>query len=391
MVLHGTPTPPDTTAIARGVSRGHPAGGERQLTVVTCSISGTSFAKQLGLMVEFLPHLERLPRVWMGCSGGALACWMALLTRLDVGKLREILGTFHSSSYSRPWLLPAEGWKGYLVGLLSGRLPTLAVPPWYDTLRQDGIGLASIPTGTSGDGGWLPEVELWLGLLDCRSGRFLRVCNRKRGDVTTNFPTVDGEEEVIYVGDTTHNLVSYVQAGVSINGYVAPVRVGGRSLSDGGLTWPSPLSQSIETLRGQAFGVLHFGYGDTREYSRYRQYGDGWPGALRGVVTQINSVRVAYEVRLLRELLLGYAESRGLVMVSREWERPRPDQLAEIAHIHSTSPSIFDIYALTESDPDIFDFTGETLVSMMDNVHGEIGVRGWWLVPDPTPMNEIGW
>ncbi len=345
-----------------------------RITIVTCSISGGSFAKQLGLMCDmFARDMDSIPKVWMGCSGGALACWIALHNDLDPIRIREYLLQLDHSTYSKHWILGVEGWRGMLARWITRTLGSYGVPLSYSSLRQGGRGL---PPNINN--GLLDSIELWMGLLDYDTGKFLTVCNKSR-DVLTKISAVNPDDTINITPEMS--LRSYVEAATVIPGYVDPPLIGDRRLMDGGLTWPTPLTHYIEQLRGKNIAVIHFGYGDTETYTKYRGQSKPWPMVLRNIFTQVNSVRIAYELQLIREMLLQYADAYGMIMVDRMWIRPTELEIKNIMTIHKESPSLLDVFALSDDDPDLFTFTGTELVRSMENVKDNIGVRAWWLIP----------
>lgn len=334
------------------------------MQVLVLPVSGGSFCAQLSIL-QHLCNAKYRPDISMGSSGGNLAAYVAAAADWNSNGILRVAGLLHHDLFATEW--SANPTVSKVVGFFKGYACSkgVGVLKLIESLfSQDSIG----------------KYEIWTGTYNNTKKKARLFCNRS-ADTALSCSCLDTNLyqclPSVYMDCNLDLIAKAGIASVSIPCVVPAQEIEGEMYVDGGIYSASPLSLMQDCLWREArIRGIHIVYVNSFDMNEIRQAEcnnvvDMYRQATRDIVrSQIIMDRVCAH-RLINAYAggeLGYTEFRC-----------NDACLALFFYVRQNlSCSLLEIYPVVNSEINLLNFTGETVLKAMNQVYDYCMCKLWW-------------
>ena len=230
------------------------------LEVFTASISGGGFPAQLQQILYYIENKQiafkdkteniasyYTPDLCMGTSGGNVALYIAISGNWTPGGIRRVVDTLNSNMFSQTW------WPGPM-----SFIPTWVLGIFEGAVYKPGYGANGLLKAFNNSNS-IEMVEMWNSSYNEDQKKTVLFCNKSSYDTFVSpltYSTFDSKSLPLKFLDGDINKISQsIIASASVPLLFKPVEIENESYSDGGVTYPSPLTtlqdEIYKCIKGQ--------------------------------------------------------------------------------------------------------------------------------------------
>lgn len=342
--------------------------------ILVAPISGCCFGIQLSAMRE-LCKIGYNPDICLAGSGGTVACYAAEAASWKVSGMNRIISKINSDVFIKKRcdilynVIPSD-----IVAYFSGC--------FYESNKNPEEFLSEFFTGKS-----IQEKEIWVGAINERSGRLALFCNKsyEKSHIQGSHYNINmfNSEPLRYFNGDIVSISRSMLASCSIPIMLNSTKLGKNSYIDCGTKFASPLTAMQEEIRKisiQEKGihiVYVSGYNVEKSLGVSKDADKSMSGLfetipnhiVRGMVIADRSV--AYRIvsdQSDNSLMyaIGHIQSLKAIMKNRKKCRS----------------TLIEIYPVKAVEVNIFDFDSKHIISAVNEVSENLGIRLWWDGPD---------